>query len=458
MSTSRVLVVDDEADIRALISDILTDEGYQVTVAANAAEARSARDGADFELVLLDIWMPDTDGITLLREWSERGATSCPVVIMSGHGTVDTAVEATRLGALDFVEKPLSIAKLLRTVERALEMQKRQGGSSRQMLPSLLAPVGKSRLMQNLRETVQQYAGHESPVLLIGEPGTGRGAFARYMHALSNRADSPVETVLAASLTDSNAEEQLFGLEDDGDVAPGFFERAGTGTLVIDEVCDLTDAAQKLILSALDQGRFTRKGGHDPVEFDARVLATIKEDYESAIAAGRLRRELLSSLNTLSVRVPPLREYAEDVPELLTYYVDKLVDAEGLAFRRFNVAAQNRLRNYPWPDNVRELKNLVRRLLMTGSGEEISLEEIEREISAGARDDEPLVKQDLLALPLREAREQFERAYLQQQLVLCDGKVGKLAKRVGMERTHLYRKLRSLGVDFRAVGAGSADD
>jgi DNA-binding NtrC family response regulator len=171
--------------------------------------------------------------------------------------------------------------------------------------------------------------------------------------------------------------------------------------------------------------------------------------------SGKLRRELVSALNALTVKVPPLRDYAEDVPELLNYYVDRLVDAENLPFRRFSVAAQNRLRNYPWPENVRELKNLVRRLLMSSDDEEISLEEVEGEISSIADVDEPLVKQDLLALPLREAREQFERAYLQQQLELCDGKVGKLAQRVGMERTHLYRKLRSLGVDFRS--AGSAD-
>jgi DNA-binding NtrC family response regulator len=182
-------------------------------------------------------------------------------------------------------------------------------------------------------------------------------------------------------------------------------------------------------------------------------LATAKSEYQSKVEDGSLRRELVSDLNILSLRVPPLREYAEDVPELLSYYVDKLVDGEGLSFRRVGVAAQNRLRNYPWPDNVRELKNLVRRLLITGSDEEISLEEVEKEIDAAAHSDEPLVKQDLLSLPLREAREQFERAYLQQQLVLCDGKVGKLAKRVGMERTHLYRKLRSLGVDFRSVSA-----
>ena len=177
----------------------------------------------------------------------------------------------------------------------------------------------------------------------------------------------------------------------------------------------------------------------------------MKADYQHAIDSGKLRRELISNLNTLTLSVPPLREYAEDVPELLSFYVDKLIDSEGQSFRRFSVAAQNRLRNYPWPDNVRELKNLVRRLLLTKSEEEITLEELEREISSASDSDEPLVKQDLLSLPLREAREQFERAYLQQQLVLCNGKVGKLAQRVGMERTHLYRKLRSLGVDFRSV-------
>ncbi len=454
MSTPHVLVVDDEADIRALISEILSDEGYRVTAAADAAEARAARAGGRYDLVLLDIWMPDTDGITLLREWSEQGSLDSPVVIMSGHGTVDTAVEATRLGAFDFVEKPLSIAKLLRTVERALEDGRRRAGSSRHQLPSLLAPVGRSQLMKELRETVQQYAGHESPVLLSGEPGTGRGAFARYIHAMSHRADGELVTLLAASLTDSNAEEQLLGSEGGGEVKPGYFERAADGTLIIEELTDLSDAAQKLVIGVLEQGRFVRKGGHQPVELKARVLATVAADFEAAVAAGRLRRELVANLNVLQLHVPPLRDYAEDVPELLSYYVDKLVDSEGLPFRRFSVAAQNRLRNYPWPDNVRELKNLVRRLLMTGSDEEVTLEEIEREVSAGAHADEPLVKQDLLALPLREAREQFERAYLQQQLVLCDGKVGKLAKRVGMERTHLYRKLRSLGVDFRSVAAG----
>jgi len=448
-----VLVVDDEVDIRALIQDILTDEGYGVTVAADAEEARKARAGQKFDLILLDIWMPDTDGITLLREWSDGGDLQCPVVIMSGHGTVDAAVEATRLGAFDFVEKPLSLAKLLRTVEAALEAETKQVSGSRGTLPSLLAPVGRSELMQALREKVQKYAQHDKSVLLSGEPGVGRGAFARYLHALSRRGDELLISVTAASLTEGSAEEKLLGREESGEIHAGAFERAGGGTLVIDELSDLGEAAQRILLAALEDRSYRRVGGTENVRVKCRVVATVGNDYDAKVEKGDLRRDLVAHLSVLNVKVPPLREYSEDVPELLAYYVDKLVDAENLTFRRFSVAAQNRLRNYPWPDNVRELKNLTRRLLLSESDDDISLEEVEAEINAAAPTGEPLVKQDLLSLPLREAREQFERTYLQQQLVLCDGKVGQLAKRVGMERTHLYRKLRSLGVDFKSVGS-----
>jgi DNA-binding NtrC family response regulator len=453
MSNSHVLVVDDEADIRAAIQDILNDEGFGVTVAADAAEARECLSQRKFDLILLDIWMPDTDGITLLREWSEGGELNCPVVIMSGHGTVDTAVEATRLGAFDFVEKPLSLAKLLRTVEAALESAGRQSRAAKSLLPSLLAPVGRSVVMQALRERVQRYARHDGSVLLSGEAGTGRGAFARYMHALSRRADAPLNNLTAASLSDSTAEEILLGKEIGDQVTAGALEQAAAGTLIIDELSDLGPVAQKVLLGAIEDGTFTRVGGTRPVKLNARIVATVSADYEALLEDGSLRRDLVAQLSVLSLRVPPLREYSEDVPELLVYYVDKLVDSEGLTFRRFSVAAQNRLRNYPWPDNVRELKHLVRRLLLSGSDEDIALAEVEAEINVLAPLDEPFVKQDLLALPLREAREQFERSYLQQQLVLCEGKVGKLAKRVGMERTHLYRKLRSLGVDFKSIGS-----
>lgn len=447
MSAPRILVVDDEADIRGLLKEILSEEGYEVDVAADAGQARAARARQSPDLVLLDIWMPDVDGITLLREWSATAADGCPVVMMSGHGTVETAVEATRLGAFDFVEKPLSLAKLLRTVERALEAGKRRG-PARPIPPQLLVPAGKSRLMQQLRTELQQIASDASAVLLIGESGSGREAFARYLHAESPRAAGPFVALVASGLRESDAEEQLLGRGE----SAGLLEQAGGGTLFIRDIEDLPPAAERLLVGVLEAGSFTRIGSMEPRALDARVLSSAQPGVESrAGAAGGLRRDLLAHLNTLIVRVPPLREYAEDVPELLRHYVDRAVDAEGLPFRRFSVAAQNRLRNYPWPDNVRELRNLVHRLLIQGGPEEIRLEEVERELATQSAPDEPLVKQDLLALPLREAREQFERAYLQQQLLLCNGKVGQLAKRVGMERTHLYRKLRSLGVDFRAI-------
>ncbi len=457
MSASHILVVDDESDIRSLIQEILSDEGYEVTVAADAVEARAAREGRDPDLVLLDIWMPDTDGITLLREWSKQSKPQCPVVMMSGHGTVDTAVEATRLGAFDFIEKPLSLAKLLRTVERALENRNTTTAKgSRGLQPEALAPVGRSPLIRALRDQVRTLAAHQTPVLVIGETGTGREAFARYMHDMGPRAAGEFIRVMAGALTEDNAERLLFGSRQDGDDEAGFLEQANGGTLYLNELGDLCEHAQKLLLSALEQGSFMPKGSRDSLKIDARIIASVAPDSDELIASGKLRRELLSMLNVLSLRVPPLRDYAEDVPDLLRYYIDKLVDAEGLSFRRFGVAAQNRLRNYPWPDNVRELKNLVRRLLITGSEEEIGLAEIEAELRADAHSGDPLVKQDLLSLPLREAREQFERSYLKQQLQLCEGKVGKLAQRVGMERTHLYRKLRSLGIDFRQT-SGSDD-
>ena len=248
------------------------------------------------------------------------------------------------------------------------------------------------------------------------------------------------------SVTDENAEETFFGSDLSGKT--GVLEEANGGVLFVNGLEDVPASAQRLLLAALETTSFTRRAGRASQRFDVRILSSAQPGFETR-GLEPFRLDLLSNLNVLTLRIPPLRDYAEDVPELLRYYVDRLVDDERLPFRKFGVAAQNRLRNYPWPGNIRELKNLVHRLLIQGGPEEIRLEEIEREISSQTPVDEPLVKQDLLALPLREAREHFERAYLTQQLQLCNGKVGQLAKRVGMERTHLYRKLRSLGVDFR---------
>jgi DNA-binding NtrC family response regulator len=451
MTASRILVVDDEADIRGLLKEILSEEGYEVDIAADAGQARSSRAAQVPDLVLLDIWMPDTDGITLLREWSVTDGYDCPVVMMSGHGTVETAVEATRLGAFDFVEKPLSLTKLLKTVERALDAGRRKRLSERTQGASLAVPIGKSRVTQALREQVQNAASSSSPVLLVGELGSGREAYARYLHSLSARSAKPFFMVVAASLgADPSA--TLFGSERDGKIEPGAFDQAAGGSLYLNGLEDLNTEAQRALVGAIEQKGYTRVGGRERLPINVRWISSAQEGFELASAPELFRRDLLAHLNVIMLRVPPLREYAEDVPDLLRFYVDRLVDDQHLPLRRFSVAAQNRLRNYPWPGNLSELKNLIQRVLILGAGEEIRLEEIERELAVKLAVDEPLVKQDLLALPLREAREQFERAYLQQQLLLCNGKVGQLAKRVGMERTHLYRKLRALGVDFRQLG------
>jgi two-component system nitrogen regulation response regulator NtrX len=451
MTASRILVVDDEADIRGLLKEILSEEGYDVEIAADASQARSSRAAQVPDLVLLDIWMPDTDGITLLREWSMTDGYDCPVVMMSGHGTVETAVEATRLGAFDFVEKPLSLTKLLRTVERALDAGRRKRLSARTQGSALAVPIGKSKITQMLREQIQQAASSSSPVLLVGELGSGREAYARYLHSLSARAAKAFFMVVAASLGQDPAA-ALFGSERDGKIEPGAFDQATGGSLYISGLEDLNANAQRALLGAIEQNGYTRVGGRQRLNLNVRWISSAQEGFELGSSPEPFRRDLLAHLNVITLRVPPLRDYAEDVPDLLRYYVDRLVDEQHLPLRRFSVAAQNRLRNYPWPGNVGELKNLVQRVLILGAGEEIRLEEIERELAVKMAVDEPLVKQDLLALPLREAREQFERAYLQQQLLLCNGKVGQLAKRVGMERTHLYRKLRALGVDFRQLG------
>jgi len=444
MNSASILVVDDELGIRSTIHDILTDEGYAVEVAADAGEARTHYRSDSPDLVLLDIWMPDTDGISLLKEWSDAGELKCPIVVMSGHGTVETAVEATRLGAVDFIEKPLSLEQLLAVVQTALT-------SRPQPLPaavvtpaptriSVEVPQGKSPVIRATRERAQQIAEHNAPVLISGEPGSGRDLFGRYIHSLGMSPDSPFVQVSGATLTDDNAVAQLVGTEAG---APGLLQQAAGGTLFISELQNLGSRAQSLLLAILEQGVFTPPAAAEPQPVTTRIMASVQRS-----SSGELRADLLSALGVSQLSVPPLRDYSEDIPELLRYYVHAVVTDGGLAYRRFNVAAQNRLRNYPWPGNLRELKNLVRRLLLQEGPQDVSLQELEDSLTPAVGGPEPLVKQDILALPMREAREQFERAYLSQQLALCGGKVGKLAERVGMERTHLYRKLRALGVDF----------
>src|SRR6204780_3770881 len=280
MTASRILVVDDEADIRGLLKEILSEEGYEVEIAADASQARSSRAAQVPDLVLLDIWMPDTDGITLLREWSLTDGYDCPGVMMSGHGTVETAVEATRLGAFDFVEKPLSLTKLLRTVDRALDAGRPKRLSARTQGSALAVPIGKAKITQTLREQVQQAASSSSPVLLVGELGSGREAYARYLHSLSARAARPFFMVVAASLGADPAA-ALFGTERDGKVALGAFDQAAGGTLYLNGLEDLHSEAQRALVGALEQNGYPRTGGRERLPLNVRWISSTQKGFES---------------------------------------------------------------------------------------------------------------------------------------------------------------------------------
>jgi len=448
MISAKILVVDDELDIRELIQEILSDEGYNVTAAASAAEARIARGEQDFDLILLDIWMPVTDGITLLKEWSDNDQLNSAVVMMSGHGTVDTAIESTHLGASNFVEKPLSIAKLLRTIEDALAERKPKGSFAKVGNAASFVSIGHSELLKRFRKDLRQSASLDSALMLIGEAGTARTAFARYIHDISQRAINPCIELASAMLTTTNTEEQILGKETGAEIIPGFIEQAEEGTLIISGLSDLNSRAQQLLHNILENGQYSRINGSSSLQIKSRVIAIVDENYIQDMKDGRLKRELISNISIQTLRVPPLRDHAEDVPDFIEFYVDYFVEIERLTFRRFSIGAQNRLRNYPWPDNLRELKNIIRRLLIEGRDDDVTLDEVEDQLKNQEVTINSFVKQDLLSLPLREAREKFEQAYLQQQLILCDGKVGQLAKRVGVERTHLYRKLKALGINL----------
>lgn len=454
MNGQHILVVDDEPGIRDVVREILEDEGYLVTVAESAQQAREARRHRRPDLVLLDIWMPGEDGVSLLKSWRAAGGLPCPVIMMSGHGTVETAVEATRLGAYDFIEKPLSLAKLLLTVSRALEADQlaRENVDLRKEVSHVIEPVGSSDVAKRLRTQCQRIAQHDTWVLVTGEAGSGKETYARYLHRLGPRRERPFVTVSLASLGSDGAAADLFGVEEGGVVRHGLLEHASGGVLFLREVTDLDASMQARMLSALQSETFTRIGGSAPVQIDVQVIAATHFDLEAEVRSGRFRDDLYYRLNVVPLHIPPLRDHAADVPELLAHRINLLNVQQGLPYRQFTVAAQNYLRHYHWPGNVRELCNLVQRLLILGAGVEIDVPEVEAALALAPSATPPkAAPQELYDLPLREARERFEREYLLHQLAAARGNVSRLAERVGMERTHLYRKMRSLGIDPKQV-------
>lgn len=440
-----ILVVDDEKDIRSLMQDILEDEGYEVTTAANGVQAREAwRKGAP-DVVFLDIWMPDIDGITLLRQMKEEGLLEhSNVVMISGHGTIETAVEATRLGAWDFLEKPLSLNKLLVATERALKHVRLHRASrqfrAQQDWDNQL--VGKSRALQQLRADAERLARYTMPVLVRGERGSGRHQFARAVHAQSSRANRPLLVLDAQAL---NADpERWFGRENGQDVRIGEIENARGGSLVINDIDRLDDTLQSTLLDIIQNGQFQRIGGNNPVNLDVRLFALTEQPLDGIVDAGRMLPQLAQRLQLTEIIMPPLRQRVDDLPDLITYFTDRLAREQGLPWREFTIGAQNVLRQHTWPGNLIELQNLVQRLLLQDEG---PIDDTEVRAALEKPATPPLQSSIDTRLPLKAARDAFERDYLRQLLRETGGNVSETAQRAGVERTHLYRKLKQLNID-----------
>ncbi len=477
MASAYILVVDDEPDIRELVQEILQDEGYEVDIAENGQVAREFCLQRRPDLVLLDIWMPDIDGISLLKEWKEQTDSShnsshnytFPVIMMSGHGSVETAVEATRLGAYDFLEKPLSLAKLLLTIEHALDAYKldKENQGMRQQLFAADEPIGKSPTTQALCHEIEQIAQHDSRVLFIGEAGSGKSKYSRFLHRLSNRSDQPYIELGVATLDENNSARELFGSELGGDIYQGLLEQAGRGSLYIDDIGDMDLATQGRLLSTLETGKFHRVGGNNSILLNCRIITATHYSLEQLVKDNQFKAELYFQLNVLPINVAPLREHREDVPDLLNYYRDRYVQQEQFNYRNFSIAVLNKLRNYTWPGNLIELKNLVQRLLIISDQESITLDEVESSIEYQSQKQQNLevnedkhsnadsTLQHLFTHPLKEARELFEKAYLEDKLITVGGSVGKVAQLAGVERTHLYRKMKSLGIDAKKIAKQS---
>ena len=407
---SQILVVDDEIGIRELLSEILADEGHTVQLAENATRARALRGAERPDLVLLDIWMPDTDGITLLKEWAASGQLTMPVVMMSGHGTIETAVEATRIGAIDFLEKPIALQKLLATVKRAL----RNAVGQTQAGLTLLS-LGRSAVLADLRKRLAQIAALSMPVLLRGEPGVMPELFARYLH-------QPNTPWVVASAPLLDAPQDLLA-------------QAASGLIFVEELAALTRAQQRNLAFILGKQEKTK----------TRVVCFTAEEPARLTAEFGIDAALLARLSELSLVLPALREHAEDIPDIAGILLAQLVEAKQCPPRHFSTAALNALRQFRWPRNLEDLQGAVKNLALTALDEEIGAADVERvgaQFHPASDTQVPLP----LELPLREAREAFERAYFEQLLAREGGSIARVAEKSGLERTHLYRKLKALGI------------
>jgi len=448
-----ILVVDDEADIRELVAGILDDEGYAVRTAADSDAALAAIRARRPSLLIQDIWMQGggLDGLELL-DLLKSVDPDLPVLMISGHGNIETAVSAIKRGAYDFLEKPFKSDRLLLLVERALEAATLRR-ENRRLRTQAMAPdglIGKSAAAQALRSLISKISPTNSRILISGPPGSGKELVARLIHENSARAHGEFVAMSAAGMTPERMDIELLGEEGQGGRPEkiGVFERAHGGTLYLDEVGDMPRETQSRILRVLVEQRFRRVGGDQDVQVDVRVISSSSKDLREEIAAGRFREDLFHRLNVVPVRVPGLAERREDISELVDYFIDRIAEATGLPRRTLGEDAIATLQVHDWPGNVRQLRNNIERLLILASGdpsEVITAEMLPAEVAAAGAAGS-VGAERIIALPLRDAREVFEREYLAAQILRFGGNISRTASFIGMERSALHRKLKSLGV------------
>ena len=456
-----VLIVEDEDDIREMIGGILQDEGYEARMTGTSDEALAAVKSRKPSLMILDVWLKGSsmDGIELL-DTLKATHPNLPVIIISGHGTVETAVSAIRKGAYDYIVKPFKAEKLLVTASRALENARlrQENEELKGKARSDNSLVGTSPQIAQLRQKIAKIAATNSRVLISGPSGSGKELIARLLHGQSVRAKGPFKAVNAASMVPERVEEELFGAEDDdgNSTKIGLLERAHNGTLYLDEVADMPMETQGKLLRLLVEQRFRRLGGKDDVQVDVRVITSSSRELGKEVGLGKFREDLYHRLNVMPLEAPPLSERREDIPDLVEHFIAQLASSTGLPARQIGGDAMAALQAHDWPGNVRQLRNNVERLLILATGEPsqpITLETLPPEVSVVRSSQGANESEKMIAMPLRDAREHFEREYLQAQIDRFGGNISRTANFVGMERSALHRKLKSLG-----LGTNGRDD
>jgi two-component system nitrogen regulation response regulator NtrX len=448
---SDILIVDDERDIRELISDILQDEGFSTRLASNSDECMAEINTAAPSLMILDIWLKDSrmDGIDILKS-VKRDNPDVPIIIISGHGNIEIAVAAIKQGAYDFIEKPFNIDQLTVVISRAMETSRlrRENAQLRRRDVTSSEMMGSSHSFRTLKSQLDKVTKSNGRVMLTGQPGSGKEVAARYIHDHSNRASGPFVSVSSASIEPERMEEVLFGRETtERGVEKGLLEQAHGGIVYFDEVADMPLGTQSKILRVLTEQQFSRVGGTDKVRVDLRVISSTARDLRTEISAGRFRQELYDRLNVVPIPVPSLEERREDIPELARHFIESFNRTQGLPLRALSEEADALMQTMSWPGNIRQLRNVIERVLILGEGTgAIDARELPGQSDGPQEEGRIVLSGGLATLPLRDARELFEREYLLTQINRFGGNISRTATFVGMERSALHRKLKSLGV------------